>query len=325
MEGSNRKRFGMAARLLDGTRIAADIRTELIARVEACTLAAQRPPTLGILLVGDDPASEVYVNTKSKAGDALGLKVDVVRLPKTATCDKAKEVVCRFNRSQNHDGILVQAPLPSALGTIAEQPLFEAIDPMKDVDGFHPINFGRLAQGRSVFAPCTPSGILELLDRSCINLKGQRAVVIGRSQIVGKPVALMLLHRHATVTVCHSQTRDLPALARDADVLIAALGRPAFVTSEFVKPGATVIDVGVNRLVDETIVKSLLPLGSPRLQTFARRGSLLVGDVHPAVSETAGALTPVPGGVGPLTVAMLMVNTVRAAEMSLGQAVQYRG
>jgi methylenetetrahydrofolate dehydrogenase (NADP+)/methenyltetrahydrofolate cyclohydrolase len=149
--------------------------------------------------------------------------------------------------------------------------------------------------------------------------------VIGRSQIVGKPVALMLLHRHATVTVCHSQTRDLPTLARDADVLIAALGRPAFVTSEFVKPGATVIDVGVNRLVDETIVKSLLPLGSPRLQTFARRGSLLVGDVHPAVSETAGALTPVPGGVGPLTVAMLMVNTVRAAEMSLGQAVQYRG
>jgi methylenetetrahydrofolate dehydrogenase (NADP+)/methenyltetrahydrofolate cyclohydrolase len=199
--------------------------------------------------------------------------------------------------------------------------LFEAIDPTKDVDGFHPTNVGRLAQGRSVFAPCTPSGILELLDRSGINLKGQRAVVIGRSQIVGKPVALMLLHRHATVTVCHSKTRDLSAVAREADVLIAALGRPAFVTSEFVKPGATVIDVGVNRLVDEAIVKNLLLPSSPRLQTFARRGSLLVGDVHPAVSETAGALTPVPGGVGPLTVAMLMVNTVRAAEMHLGKAV----
>jgi methylenetetrahydrofolate dehydrogenase (NADP+)/methenyltetrahydrofolate cyclohydrolase len=311
----------MAARLLDGTRIAADIRTELIARVEACTLAARRPPTLGILLIGDDPASEVYINIKSKVGDALGLKIDVVRLSKTATLDNAKEVVCRFNRSQGYDGILVQAPLPSALGTIAAQTLFEAIDPAKDVDGFHPTNFGRLAQGHSVFAPCTPSGILELLDRSCINLKGQRAVVIGRSQIVGKPVALMLLHRHATVTVCHSQTRDLRALTREADILIAALGRPAFVTSEFVKPGATVIDVGVNRIVDETTVRSLLPLGSPRLQTFAQRGSLLVGDVHPAVSETAGALTPVPGGVGPLTVAMLMVNIVRAAEMRLGKAV----
>lgn len=321
MEGPYRKRFGMAARLLDGTRIAADIRTELIARVEACTLAARRPPTLGILLIGDDPASEVYINIKSKVGDALGLKIDVVRLSKTATLDNAKEVVCRFNRSQGYDGILVQAPLPSALGTIAAQTLFEAIDPAKDVDGFHPTNFGRLAQGHSVFAPCTPSGILELLDRSCINLKGQRAVVIGRSQIVGKPVALMLLHRHATVTVCHSQTRDLRALTREADILIAALGRPAFVTSEFVKPGATVIDVGVNRIVDETTVRSLLPLGSPRLQTFAQRGSLLVGDVHPAVSETAGALTPVPGGVGPLTVAMLMVNIVRAAEMRLGKAV----
>ena len=321
MEGPYRKRFGMAARLLDGTRIAADIRTELIARVEACTLAARRPPTLGILLIGDDPASEVYINIKSKVGDALGLKIDVGRLPKTATLDNAKEVVCRFNRSQGYDGILVQAPLPSALGTIAAQTLFEAIDPAKDVDGFHPTNFGRLAQGHSVFAPCTPSGILELLDRSCINLKGQRAVVIGRSQIVGKPVALMLLHRHATVTVCHSQTRDLRALTREADILIAALGRPAFVTSEFVKPGATVIDVGVNRIVDETTVRSLLPLGSPRLQTFAQRGSLLVGDVHPAVSETAGALTPVPGGVGPLTVAMLMVNIVRAAEMRLGKAV----
>ena len=211
--------------------------------------------------------------------------------------------------------------MPSALGTAAERTLFEAIDPTKDVDGFHPTNVGRLAQGRSVFAPCTPSGILELLDRSGINLEGQRAVVIGRSQIVGKPVSLMLLHRHATVTICHSKTRDLSALAREADVLIAAIGRPAFVTSEFVKSGATVIDVGVNRLVDEAIVKSLLPPSSPRLQTFARRGSLLVGDVHPGVNETAGALTPVPGGVGPLTVAMLMVNTVRAAEMHLGKAV----
>ena len=311
----------MAARVLDGTRIAADIRAELTSRVENCTQQAQRPPTLGILLVGDNPASQVYVNTKSRVGDALGVNVDVVRLPATITLDAAQDVVHRFNCSAAHDGILVQSPLPSSLGPIAEQRLFEVIDPAKDVDGFHPTNVGRLAQGRALFAPCTPSAILELLDRSCINLEGRRAVVIGRSQIVGKPVALMLLHRHATVTVCHSRTRDLPALARDADILVAALGRPAFVTPEFVKPGATVIDVGINRLVDSSIVRALLPVGSPRLETFARRGSLLIGDVHPAGAETAGALTPVPGGVGPMTVAMLMVNTVRAAEKRLEAAV----
>ena len=279
-------------------------------------------PGLAVVVVGENPASQVYVRNKKRTAESCGFYSVKYSLPEDSNQETLLDLIDELNRDTAIHGILVQLPLPSNLD---EQLITQAIVPEKDVDGFHPINFGRLAQGRSVFAPCTPSGILELLDRSCINLKGQRAVVIGRSQIVGKPVALMLLHRHATVTVCHSQTRDLPALARDADVLIAALGRPAFVTSEFVKPGATVIDVGVNRLVDETIVKSLLPLGSPRLQTFARRGSLLVGDVHPAVSETAGALTPVPGGVGPLTVAMLMVNTVRAAEMSLGQAVQYRG
>ena len=308
----------MSARLLDGKRTAAEIRSGLSPRIAACTERLGRPPALGILLVGDDPASQVYVGTKSKVGDALGLAVEVVTLPSTATLEAARQVVERFNASDDHDGILVQAPLPAAHGPDAERALFDAIDPLKDVDGFHPANVGRLVQGRPRFAPCTPAGILELFDRSGIELAGSRAVVIGRSQIVGKPMVLLLLHRHATVTVCHSRTRDLPAVAREADILVAAIGRPAFVTPEYVRPGATVVDVGINRVADEATIRDLLPADSPRLASFARRGSLLVGDVHPAVSDTAGALTPVPGGVGPMTVAMLMVNTVRAAEIRLG-------
>jgi methylenetetrahydrofolate dehydrogenase (NADP+)/methenyltetrahydrofolate cyclohydrolase len=308
----------MSARLLDGKGTAADIRSELAPRVAACTRRLGRPPTLGILLVGDDPASQVYVGTKSRAGAEIGLSVEVVSLPSTATLEAARQVVERFNASDDHDGILVQSPLPAALGPEAERALFDAIDPLKDVDGFHPANVGRLVQARPRFAPCTPAGILELLDRSGVELAGRRAVVIGRSQIVGKPVAMLLLHRHATVTICHSRTRELPAVAREAEILVAALGRPAFVTPEYVRPGATVVDVGINRVADPATIRDLLPADSPRLAAFAKRGALLIGDVHPAVADTAGALTPVPGGVGPMTVAMLMVNTVRAAEIRLG-------
>ena len=224
----------------------------------------------------------------------------------------------RLNGSGVHDGILVQSPLPDAMGADAEQRVFDALDPAKDVDGFHPVNVGRLVQNRAVLAPCTPSGIIELLDRSHIPISGARAVVIGRSDIVGKPVALLLLHRHATVTICHSRTADLPGVARSADILVAALGRAAFVTADFVKPGATVIDVGTTKVEDRSTVERLFAPGSKRHQAFERRGALVVGDVHPEVERVAGALTPVPGGVGPLTIALLLKNTLKAAQHRAG-------
>ncbi len=224
----------------------------------------------------------------------------------------------RLNTSAQHDGLLVQAPLPPALGPGALRRVFDAIDPTKDVDGFHPLNVGRLVQGRARLRPCTPAGIVELLDRSGIPIAGAHAVILGRSDIVGKPLALLLLSRDATVTLCHTRTRDLPAIARTADLLVAAIGRPAFVTGEFVKPGATVVDVGVNRVTDPALVAAWYPPGSPRRAEFERKGSLVVGDVHPEVAEVAGALTPVPGGVGPLTVAMLLANTLTAAEQRAG-------
>ena len=219
-----------------------------------------------------------------------------------------------LNASPLHDGIIVQSPLPKAMGADAELRVFETIDPSKDVDGFSPINVGRLVQNRAVLRSCTPAGVIELLDRSGIEIAGRHAVVIGRSDIVGKPMALMLLHRHATVTICHSRTPDLPAVAARADILVVAIGRAAFVTAAFVKPGAVVIDVGMNRVDDPTLVHAWFPEGTPRRLDFDRKGSLLIGDVHPDVAAVAGALTPVPGGVGPLTRAMLMKNTVTAAE-----------
>ena len=216
-----------------------------------------------------------------------------------------------------HDGVLVQSPLPEAMGPDAERAVFDAVSPDKDVDGLHPVNVGRLVQGRATLVACTPSGVIELLDRSGIPIAGMRAVVVGRSDIVGKPMALLLLQRHATLTVCHSRTRDVPAVAREADILVAALGRPAFVTPEFVKPGATVIDVGTTKVEDRALVERLFPPGSKRHGAFERRGSLVLGDVHPAVEQIAGALTPVPGGVGPLTIAMLLKNTLTAAEQRM--------
>jgi methylenetetrahydrofolate dehydrogenase (NADP+) / methenyltetrahydrofolate cyclohydrolase len=303
----------MSARLLDGNAAAAAIRQAVLPDVQAFTTSAGRPPGLGIVLVGENPSSEIYVRNKVKAGGESGLWVDLQRLPATATLDELLRLVAALNASEVHDGILVQSPLPDAMGKQATQRVFDAIDPAKDVDGFHPVNVGRLVQGRPHLAPCTPSGVIEMLDLNGIRIAGTRAVVIGRSEIVGKPMAMLLLQRDATVTICHSKTPDLPSVAATADILVAAIGRAGFVTPSFVKPGATVIDVGINRVTDAAVVRQLFEPGAQRLADFERRGAVVVGDVHPKVADVAGALTPVPGGVGPLTIAMLLKNTVRAA------------
>ena len=308
----------MSARLLNGTEIASRIRDELKPRVAAFTARAGRPPGLGIVLVGKHPPSEIYVRNKLKAASDIGCRAELVRLPESATLTEALSAVSALNADDAFDGILVQDPLPATMGGGASQAVFDTIDPAKDVDGFTPVNAGRLSQGRAALAPCTPSGVIELLKREQVPMSGAHAVVIGRSDIVGKPMALLLLQQHATVTICHSRTRDLAAITRQADILVAAVGRTAFVRPEHVKPGATVIDVGINRVTDATEVAALFPADSPRHADFAKRGALVVGDVHPAVTDVAGALTPVPGGVGPLTIALLLGNTVTAAEARAG-------
>jgi methylenetetrahydrofolate dehydrogenase (NADP+)/methenyltetrahydrofolate cyclohydrolase len=308
----------MPARLLDGQALAARIRQDLQPRIAAFTRRQGRPPGLGIVLAGDDPGSEIYVRNKVRDAGELGLRADLLRLPVHAALDDVIALVETLNASPEHDAILVQSPLPAGMGARAEQVVFDAILPAKDVDGFHPVNVGRLVQNRETLVPGTPLGILEILTSSGIAIEGAHAVVIGRSDIVGKPIAMLLLHRHATVTLCHSRTRDLAALAATADILVAAIGRPGFVTAEFVKPGATVVDVGITRVSDAAIVDRLFEPGHPRRAAFARRGSLVAGDVHPGVSDVAGALTPVPGGIGPLTVAMMLSNTIRAAERQAG-------
>jgi methylenetetrahydrofolate dehydrogenase (NADP+)/methenyltetrahydrofolate cyclohydrolase len=304
----------MTARILDGTSVAAQLRAEAAPSVAAFTLRAGRPPGLAIVLVGDDPASAIYVRNKMKSAGEAGLRADLERLPATATLDELLAVVDRLNRSEVHDGILVQSPLPASMGADAEPRVFDAIRPDKDVDGLHPINVGRLVQNRASLVACTPSGVIELLTRSQIEIAGARAVVLGRSDIVGKPMALLLLHRHATVTVCHSKTPNLARVTSEGDILVSAIGRPGFVTPEFVKPGAAVVDIGTTPVTDRAVVERLFPEGSRRRDAFERRGSLTVGDIHPGVAEVAGALSPVPGGVGPLTIAMLLRNTLRAAE-----------
>jgi methylenetetrahydrofolate dehydrogenase (NADP+)/methenyltetrahydrofolate cyclohydrolase len=308
----------LTARILDGRAVAAEIREAVLPEVHAFTARAGRPPGLGIVLVGEDPSSEIYVRNKVQSGTESGLWVDLQRLPATATLDQLLALVRRLNTSETHDGILVQSPLPSAMGRGAAQRVFDTIDPAKDVDGFHPVNVGMLVQGRAHLMPCTPSGVIEMLLRSGIGIAGAHAVVIGRSEIVGKPMAMLLLQRDATVTICHSKTRDLPHVAARADILVAAIGRPGFVTPDFVKSGATVIDVGTSAVTDAEVARRLFEPGSSRLAAFERRGSIVVGDVHPSVAEIAGALTPVPGGVGPLTIAMLLKNTVLAATARLG-------
>ena len=294
---------------------AARIREDLAPRIAAFATRHGRPPGLGVVLAGQNPASEVYVRNKIKTVSAAGCRAELFRLDRSATLDEALALVGRLNADEAIDAILVQSPLPEGMGKDAEQRVFDAIDPAKDVDGFHPYNVGLLVQKRPALVACTPLGCIELLEREGIPLKGQHAVVIGRSDIVGKPMAMLLLHRDATVTICHSRTAGLPGIAKTADILVAAIGRPGFVTRDFIKPGATVVDVGINTLTNEADVNRIFPAGSRKRAAFAEKGSVLVGDVHPDADEIAGAVTPVPGGVGPLTVAMVLRNTVTAAEL----------
>jgi methylenetetrahydrofolate dehydrogenase (NADP+)/methenyltetrahydrofolate cyclohydrolase len=306
------------ARILDGQALAIRMQEELKPQVAAFTGRHGRPPGLAIVLVGENPASEVYVRNKLKSGAEVGFRADLERLPANATLADTLALVERLNHSPVHDGILVQSPLPKSMGADAAQRVFDAIAPAKDVDGFTPVNVGLMVQHRPALVACTPSGIVELLVRERIPIAGRHAVVIGRSDIVGKPMALLLLHRDATVTIAHSKTPDLAAVCRQADILIAAVGRPGLVTRDFVKPGAAVIDVGMNRVIDAAVALQLFGEGHPRLAAFRAKGAVLVGDVHPEVTQVAGAMTPVPGGVGPLTVTMLMINTLRAAAARAG-------
>jgi methylenetetrahydrofolate dehydrogenase (NADP+)/methenyltetrahydrofolate cyclohydrolase len=308
----------MSARILDGQALAARMRAEIAPRAAEFSTRHGRQPGLAIVLVGQNPASEIYVRLKLKAGREAGFRADLERLPESASLADVLALVERLNASAVHDGILVQAPLPKTVGKDAMSRVFDTIAPHKDVDGVTPSSVGRLVQGRPLFVPCTPLGIIELLEREGVPLAGRRACVIGRSEIVGKPMALLLLQRDATVTVCHSKTPDLPAVTREADILVAAVGRAGLVTRAFVKPGATVIDVGINSITDPATAADWYPEGHPRLATFRKNGTLLVGDVHPSVADVASAMTPVPGGVGPLTIAMLMANTLRAAELAVG-------
>ena len=305
----------MPARIIDGAATAAQVRSEISSRVADFRSRTGRQPGLGIVLVGDKADSQLYVTSKLKSASTEGMSATLDHLPASATLNEILSVVDRLNADPAVDGILVQAPLPERLGPAALQRVFDAIDPAKDVDGVTPVNVGRLVQNRADLVACTPLGIIELLRRSGVEIAGRHAVVVGRSDIVGKPVSLLLLHAHATVTICHSRTHDLPAIAATGDLLIAALGRPGFVRKSFVKPGATVVDVGINLVADASVAYELFHEGHPRRALFDRKGSVLVGDVHPDVADVASAVTPVPGGVGPLTIAMLMANTLKAAEL----------
>lgn len=303
----------MAAHLLNGALVADKIKDQIAARVSELAANGIRPG-LAAVIVGQDPASQLYVGSKIKACKALGLHSEHYDLPKETTTSELLSLVDRLNGSDTIDGILVQLPLPSQIDT---HTVLESIDPAKDVDGFHVINAGRLVRGEDALVPCTPSGIMQLLDHYEIPLEGAHAVVVGRSDIVGKPMAMLLLHRHATVTICHSRTRNLADITRHADILVAAIGRPAMLTGEFVREGVTVVDVGMNRVTSAQDVRRFFPDSeqAQRLAAIEKRGFTLVGDVEPrSVIDRAAFLTPVPGGVGPLTIALLMKNTLRACE-----------
>ena len=301
----------MPATILDGVKIAAQIRSEVAAEARQLAASGVRPG-LAVILAGHNPASEIYVRGKVKACDEVGVYSEKHTPPDSATTEDLLALVASLNQRDEIDGILVQLPLPTQVD--AKRVLL-AVDPAKDVDGFHPMNVGLLSTQRPGLVPCTPAGCMEVLKRSNIPVAGQEAVVIGRSDIVGKPIAMLLLNANATVIVCHSKTRDLPAVVRRADILVAAIGRAGMVTRDFVKPGATVIDVGINTVTDPAEFQRFFAGNAKREETFRSKGSTLVGDVHPEVAEVAGAITPVPGGVGPLTIAMLMANTVKAAKM----------
>lgn len=307
----------MSARILDGTKLANEIRAEVAAETQALKALGVNPG-LAVILVGHNPASEVYVRGKVKASQEVGLYSEQHTPVESSSTEELLALVDSLNRRDEIDGILVQLPLPAHVDS---KKVLQAVDPAKDVDGFHPMNVGYLSTQRPGLVPCTPAGVMEILRRSNIPVVGQEAVVVGRSDIVGKPVAMLLLNQNATVTVCHSKTRDLAGVCRRADILIAAIGRPGMITPEFVKPGATVIDVGINKVTERGEFDQFFEGNAKRLESFLAKGSTLVGDVHPKVAEVAGAITPVPGGVGPLTIAMLMANTVKAAKMRRGRSV----
>jgi methylenetetrahydrofolate dehydrogenase (NADP+)/methenyltetrahydrofolate cyclohydrolase len=301
-------------RILDGVAIAAEIKAEVAEEVKRLAELGVRPG-LAAVLVGHVPASEIYVRSKVKTCGELGLFSELIEPDETVTTEEMLALVADLNAREDIDGILIQLPLPPQVDA---KLLLDSVLPDKDVDGFHPVNAGRLQAGRPALAPCTPSGVIEILKRSGIPIAGQHAVIVGRSDIVGKPAAMLLLHENATITICHSKTRDLGAITRQADILVAAIGRAGFITPEMVKPGATVIDVGINRITELGEFERLFAGDGRRAEIFSKRGSTIVGDVHPKAFEVAGAYTPVPGGVGPLTIAMLMANTVRAARMRRG-------
>jgi methylenetetrahydrofolate dehydrogenase (NADP+)/methenyltetrahydrofolate cyclohydrolase len=307
----------MSAKILDGNALAKTIRARVSADAAAFRAAAARPPGLSVILVGDDPASAVYVGHKEKAAREAGFVSSVVRLPATASQAEVLDLIARMAADRAVDGMLVQLPLPKQVDPLAVQ---RAIPPSKDVDGFHPVNAGMLLLGqKGGFVPCTPLGVMALLDEAGVPLKGAEAVVVGRSTIVGKPVAQLLLDRHATVTIAHSRTRNLAEVCRRADVLVAAVGLPGLLRGAFVKPGAAVFDVGINRIVDADRAEDLLAGQPERLEKFRKNGHALVGDVHFAeASAVAGWITPVPGGVGPLTVALLLRNTLEGARRAEG-------
>ena len=301
------------AEILDGRVTADQIKKEVATEVERLLAEQGVKPRLAAVLVGDDEASAVYVRNKVRASAEVGIESEQLVLPASTSTTELLAVVARLNQREDVDGILVQLPLPKQ---IEEAAILEAVDPAKDVDGFHPSNVGLLAMGRPRFVPCTPAGIIELLDRNQIEIAGTSACVVGRSQIVGRPVASLLLQRHATVTICHSRTRDLPSVTRQADILVAAIGRPAFIRGDYIKPGAVVVDVGVNKITDANEARNLFGAeAGKRIEAIEKRGYTLIGDVHPAEADlVAGRRTPVPGGVGLLTVAMLMRNTLQAAK-----------
>jgi methylenetetrahydrofolate dehydrogenase (NADP+)/methenyltetrahydrofolate cyclohydrolase len=300
--------------ILDGVAIAAAIKLEVAEEVRSLAAKGIRPG-LAAVLVGNVAASEIYVRSKVQTCAELGLYSDLITPPADISTEGMLELVADLNARDDVDGILIQLPLPAQVDTKA---LLDAVDPVKDVDGFHPVNAGRLQAGRPALAPCTPAGVIEILKRSSIPIAGQHAVVVGRSDIVGKPAAMLLLNNNATVTICHSKTRNLAELTRQADILVAAIGRPGFITADMVTPGATLIDVGINRITTREEFDRYFAGNAKREATFLKRGSTIVGDIHPQAFERAGAYAPVPGGVGPLTIAMLMANTVRAAKMRRG-------
>ena len=309
--------IGQRAELLDGAPIADQIKREVASEISQHWPTPETRPCLAAIIVGDDPASAVYVKNKIRACSEVGIRSEHIALPESTTAAELRELIISLNSRNEIDGILVQMPLPAE---IEEATIIETIDPAKDVDGFHPVNVGRLALGRPSFVPCTPAGIMELLTRNKIAVRGKNACVVGRSQIVGRPMAQLLLQNDATVTICHSRTQDLKSVTSQADILVVAIGRPGLIGRDYLKPGATVIDVGMNKVSDESAARELFGDDAERrIEIIAKRGYTLVGDVHPAeADEVAGRRTPVPGGVGLLTVAMLMRNTVKAARLRRG-------